>query len=108
MPIGSAKLRGDHLITVYEAINLSRLEVYLGTTTLLAAQLEAEFRKNVPQQVAHWGDPSGVVIRCLEYSVPKKEASALIERYAARESLRSWTVHRETPRPSKRRKAGLR
>jgi hypothetical protein len=82
----SPSLPQHYLVTVYEVVNETRGEVYLGLTTLLASQLAAEFLKAPPKVVSRWRPEHRVILRCLVYAVPLKEGRAIINRYWERGS----------------------
>jgi hypothetical protein len=71
-----------HLVTVYEVVNETLREVYLGTTSLLAPQLAAEFKRRPPRAIAGWRTSDRMLLRCLVYAIPLREAQAFIRKYA--------------------------
>jgi len=72
-----------HLITVYEVVNETLREVYLGTTSLLAPQLAVEFKRRPPRAVTRWRANDRMILRCLAYAIPLREGQTFIRKYAA-------------------------
>jgi hypothetical protein len=71
-----------HLITVYEVVNETLREVYLGTTSLLAPQLALQFERRPPRAVARWRPEHRMILRCLVYAIPLREGQTFIRKYA--------------------------
>lgn len=95
-------LPDHHLITVYEAANDTRREVYVGTTNLLIDQLIRAFHSFLPRVARHWKKEDRILFRCVEYSIPVSEARKFIDGYAKSDALKGWKVLRDEPaaRPS--------
>jgi hypothetical protein len=84
-----------HLVAVFEAVNESRKEIYLGTTSRLIASLIKEFRTAPPERVAHWKRRHRVRFYFIEYAISRRAAAALVKRNAPRRADESWKVFRE-------------
>lgn len=89
----------QHLVTVFEAVNETLREVYVGTTTHLVEVLTRLFLERPPGGVRHWSTAHKITVRCVEYSVAVHDVSEFIEAYAGSEALRSWKVIRQRSPP---------
>lgn len=89
-----------HLITVYEVVNETLGEVYLGTTNLLALQLSEKLRTDPPRAIARWRPEHRVMLRCLVYAIPLKEGQAFIRKYAVLGTRRARRVLHERFEPT--------
>jgi hypothetical protein len=82
------------LVSVYEAVNDGRREIYLGTTLHLADHLTTSFRSTPPKAVAHWGPGEKIFINIVEYSIPQRDVAKFIDHYASSAASAGWTVHK--------------
>ena len=80
------------LVTVYEAINETLKEVYVGTTSLFIDQLGARFLTRLPPNVAHWRADHNILYHAVEYAIYRRDAAEFIDRYAKSASLETWRV----------------
>lgn len=71
-----------HLVTVYEVVNETLGEVYLGTTNLLSPKLARDFERFPPKAIARWRARDRVILRCLVYAIPLREAEAFVRKFA--------------------------
>ncbi len=85
-----------HLVSVFEAVNDTVKEIYLGTTTLLSDQLAAQFPRTPPPATAHWESRHRVFVKVVEYSIPLKDARAFIDHYADSAAAAGWKVLKES------------
>ena len=83
------------LVSVYEAVNDSLKEIYLGTTTLLSDQLAAQFPRTPPPATAHWEAGHRVFVKVVEHSIPLKDAHAFIDHYSGSAASSGWRVLKE-------------
>jgi hypothetical protein len=79
-------------VTVFEAVNETLKEFYIGTTTLPAWELEnlsqnVAFRKNT-----HWEQRQQIVYRVVEEGLSLDEALAFIKSYAKTALRTGWKV----------------
>jgi hypothetical protein len=81
-----------YLITVYEARNPKRRELFLGTTSLLSPKLAEEFAASPPPEISHWKPDDGASLSCLAYAIPAKEAREFMRKYARLRRRGSWRV----------------
>lgn len=79
-------------VTVFEASNESRREVYVGTTTLSMSALIAGFGEKRPAALRHWRPSETVRFRSLEFGMSAAAAAAFIRGYASGRS--GWRVIR--------------
>ena len=77
-------------ITVFEAINLDRMELFIGATTLPMNALIESFRAELPPEVRSWNSIEGVAYRSLEFHLDASDAAAFIQRYAA--AQKGWKI----------------
>jgi hypothetical protein len=95
MPPPAKSTPQHHLVSVFEAVNDSAKEIYLGTTILLSEQLTAQFQRTPPPAVAHWKPGQRVFVKVVEYSIPLKDARAFIDHYAESAASAGWAVLKE-------------
>lgn len=81
-------------MTVFEAVNETLREVFVGTTDHLFDRLIDEFRACPPRAVAHWSAGERLSFRCVEYAVPNQDAERFIDGYAQSDALKGWKVLR--------------
>lgn len=79
-------------VTVFEAVNDRRREIFVGVTTLPMHELIAR----PPETIRHWTEGE-TAFRSLEFGLPLDEARAFIERYAQVNAREGWTVLLEKP-----------
>jgi hypothetical protein len=79
-------------VTVFEAINRPRKEVFIGATALTMAELMIAFRRTPPPAVAHWKYEESVEFRSLEFGMEPAEAEAFVREYSASMRLGGWRV----------------
>lgn len=83
-------------LTVFEASNPARREVFVGATPLAMSALIASFREAFPPQLRHWRPREEVTYRSLEFGLSAARAAAFVRKYAA--GPRGWRVIRARPR----------
>lgn len=77
-------------VTVFEAINRVRGELFIGATPRPMHVLIAELRHSPPPETASWL-PDEVEYRSLAFDLEREEAKDYIRRYAAARS--GWKVY---------------
>ena len=70
------------LVSIFEALNESIREIYLGMTALTLDQLAAAHTHKLPASIAHWRKDHGITYKCLERSVPIIDAPTFIASHA--------------------------
>jgi hypothetical protein len=90
-----------HLVTVYEVVNETLSEVYLGTTNLLAPRLVRAFQRRPPKEVRRWRPEHRMILRCLVYAIPLRQGQAFIRKYAALGRPRARRILFEDVKPPK-------
>jgi hypothetical protein len=67
---------------VFEVLNESLQELYVGTTDLPLEQLAAEHQRSFPRPLAHWRPEHRISYHYLDEPLPDIEAAAPIASYA--------------------------
>jgi hypothetical protein len=83
------------LVAVYEAINDSLRETYVGTTSLPFDAVASHFRRNPPPAAAHWKTEQKVIVNIVEDSLRLNDALDFIQHYAASLEAVGWRALRE-------------
>lgn len=89
MPAGK-----EDLVSIYEATNAKRKEVYYGLTSLLAPALAAWFKATPPLRLKHWGKDR-VQLKLVSYSIRPSEAAAFIAKLVDETPRAGWVVLQE-------------
>lgn len=76
-------------VTVFEAINRARKEIYIGATSQQMHVTIAAFRASPPPGAAEWL-PDEVEFRSLAFELTVPEAAEAVRRYASAHA--GWTV----------------
>ena len=82
-------------LAVYEALNHSRKEIFIGVTSRSLAEIGAVPRNWFPAEIAHWGAAEPLDIRGIAEGMPDADAwqfAALYEGYIERAD---WTIIRQ-------------
>jgi hypothetical protein len=98
MAIHERKSPPQNLVSVYEAVNDTLKEIYLGTSNLLSEQLVRDFASSPPAPVAHWTAGQRIVVNIVEYSIPAGDAERFIAHYASSAASAGWKTLREGAR----------
>lgn len=83
------------LVTVYEAVNDSLKEAYIGTTASPHEDLAARFRGNRPPAASHWDPDHTVSVNIVENSLRLDDARDFMVHYAASLEAVGWRTIRE-------------
>lgn len=86
---------GGTLVSIYEAINDSLKEVYLGKTTHAGVTDAGRFLQALPRAVSHWEPSHAVTVRIVESSLKKDDAGAFLRHYAASLVDAGWRAFHE-------------
>lgn len=70
-------------VTVFEAVNETLSELYVGSTELSVHDLIARNAARPPAEIAHWGPEHRVDYRSLEFGLEPASARDFIVNYAA-------------------------
>lgn len=81
-------------MTVFEAVNETLREVFVGATEHPFDRGIDEFRSRPPRAVAHWRMGERLSFRCVEHEVPSHDAERFIDGYAQSDALRGWKILR--------------
>lgn len=83
------------LVAVYEAVNDSLKEAYLGTTESPHDSVAARFRQSPPPAASHWDPDHAVLVNVVEDSLRLDDARDFIVHYAASLEAVGWKTLRE-------------
>ncbi|MBI2789844.1 MAG: hypothetical protein HYX59_14310 [Elusimicrobia bacterium] len=86
---------GPPLVAVYEAINDSLRETYLGTTELPEEAVAEGFRRTRPSRAAHWEERHAVTVNIVERGLRLHDARDFLTHYAASLEAVGWKTLRE-------------
>jgi hypothetical protein len=78
------------VVTVFEAVNLSRREIFIAATTLPIHEVVARHAAALPEEIHHWRPDEFVDHRSLEFGMEAPVAADFIEKYAATQP--GWRV----------------
>lgn len=90
------KKSGGRNVTVFEAINRTRKEFFVGTTARKMHEIIAQFSDSLPPEIAHWKTNDKIDYQSIEFNLPAKDAKqfgAACARSLARSS--DWKVIRQ-------------
>ena len=76
------ELPTQKLIFIFEAVNESLQEAFVGATSLPLAAVERRHRFARPAAIAHWRPEHHVLYRRVESGLSAKESAAFIPAYA--------------------------
>lgn len=79
-------------VTVFEAINETLKEFYIGTTTLAASELESLAQSVAFRANTHWEPGQKIDYRVVEEGLGLEEALAFIKSYAKTAMRTGWKV----------------
>lgn len=89
------KTRPGNLVTVFEASNVTRKEIYAGTTGYLLERLVKDFKTAPPKAAAHWRRDDEIAYHCVEYALPPEDAESFLDGYARTAAILGWKVVRD-------------
>lgn len=82
-------------VTVFEAVNDSLKETFLGTTAATLHSLAAGFAEKRPRAVSHWATKDRITLNIVESSLSENDARDFIRHYAASLEAAGWKPLRE-------------
>ena len=84
-------------LTVFEVINQTRKEFFVGTTILGMHEVIEQHRDAPPSAIAHWQQGDKINYRSIKFDLPVKDAAQFIETHAKRLARTSnWKVIRQS------------
>lgn len=83
-------------VTVYEVLNGTRREIFVGIVARPMVELVGTFRSALPLQAAHWSAADRLEFRSVEFGMTESDARAFIEGYASALAPSGWRMIRET------------
>lgn len=90
MPDVDPDIPGSTLVTVYEAINDTRRELFIGLSTLFMSDIESRLRAR--QELAHWKDADRTRVQAIEYGMPYNSAREFLARYEQAKANAGWKI----------------
>lgn len=82
-------------VAVFEAVNDSLKETYLGTTANPVDMLASGFSDRRPRVVSHWAPKDRISMNIVESALSLSDADAFIRHYAATLVAAGWKPLRE-------------
>lgn len=82
-------------VSVFEAVNDSLRETFLGTTAATPDSLAAGFAERRPRAVSHWATKDRISLNIVEPSLSESDAHDFIRHYAASLEAAGWKPLRE-------------
>lgn len=86
---------GQPRVAVFEAVNDSLKEAFLGTTAATLPLLSAVFAEKRPRAVSHWATKDRITLNIVEASLSENDAHDFIRHYAASLEAAGWKPLRE-------------
>lgn len=84
-------------LSVYEALNHSRKEIFIGVTARPLIELIAVPRSWFPDEIVHWGATEHLAVRRVAEDLPPKDAWQFSSIYMGYIEREGWTVIRQKP-----------
>ena len=75
---------------VFEAINDTLKESFIGATSLPLALIERRHHENPPESIAHWRPEQAVHYRCVESGLSAQETPTFLDGYARTANRFGW------------------
>ena len=79
------------IVSIYEVLNETRGELFIGATWRLKDLLGFQ-QMTPPAVVRHWELGDRLRFRTVEYGIPNADARAFIETYAKSDLVKAWKV----------------
>jgi hypothetical protein len=76
------EVKTDKMVQVYEAINQTLKETYVGRATGSLDSVRSRHREQPPQAISHWRPEHQVTYRVVEPGLAMRETDAFIAAYA--------------------------
>lgn len=86
---------GERLVTVFEIVNDTLREAFVGTTSLPIHELIRQHEAALPKKIAHWDRRHKIQYRSLEFSLSPETARAFIAGYAKSMERMTWRLIRD-------------
>lgn len=81
-------------ITVFEAINHDRKEIYVGMTTEPMFETIRRLKSAPPTSIREWDFDSIKDYRSIEFGLSEKDAKVFIDQYVKTAAPKGWRYHR--------------
>lgn len=66
--------QAGNLVIVYEAVNHTLREIYIGTTTHLLHHVADDLERNPPPEISRWSPHHRIEYRAIDWSMPARYA----------------------------------
>jgi hypothetical protein len=84
------ELRTQKLMVVFEAVNDTLHESFIGATSLPMSLVERRHQEHRPDLVAHWEPEHRISYRCVESGLSAQEAPTFLLGYAQTATRFGW------------------
>jgi len=84
------EMRTVKLMLVFEAVNDTLKEAYVGATSLPLSIVERRHQENPPPELAHWGPDHAISYRCVESGLSAQETPTFLASYAHTNARFGW------------------
>lgn len=98
-PDAPDEARENSLVTVFEIVNWTKRERYVGATTLLLPELARRHVAMAPVELAHWDRLDNVSYRSLDYGVPLHDVDDFVQRHIDACAKSEWRSIRQREGP---------
>jgi hypothetical protein len=86
----SMEMRTQKQMLVFEAVNDTLKESFVGATSLPLSIIERRHHENPPEAMAHWEDSHIVHYRCVESGLSARETTIFLKSYANTSEKFGW------------------
>jgi hypothetical protein len=93
--MGAAETKASDPVTIYEVLNETRGELYVGWTWRLH-DLDDFKSMTKPKAVRHWNSSDTLRFKPLEKGIPRADAAAFITSYRESDLVKAWKVLSDT------------
>lgn len=83
-------MRTQKLMLVFEAINDTLHESFVGATSLPMSLVERRHQEHPPEEIAHWSPEQKVYYRCVESGLSAQETPTFLSSYAQTAGRFGW------------------
>jgi hypothetical protein len=84
------EIRTQKLMIVFEAVNESLQEIFMGATSLPLAIVERRHQERRPELVGHWSHEHRITYRAVESGLSAREAPTFLSGYAQTANRFGW------------------
>ncbi len=84
------EMRTQKLMLVFEAINDTLHESFVGATSLPLSIIERRHQEHLPESIAHWLPGQEIYYRCVESGLSAQETPTFLKSYAGTAERFGW------------------